>query len=353
MSNIQVKSKYDCRWDAVSLGEVMLRFDAGDERIQTTRSFTVREAGGEYNVARSLSKVFRQRTAIFTALAKNPLGRLAEDLILQSGVDASQILWRDADTGGSARNGLYFSERGFGYRAPNSYFDRDNTAISQLQTSEIDWNWIFGEYNARWFHTGGMFTGLSQSTPKVAAVAMQFARKHGAIVSYDLNYREALWRTRGGLDAANSANRNFLPFADVIFGVPGFKATLSNFNEQKFAETARNLQIEFPNIKAIFTTLRDEKSASRHDFTAVCFSNFQVTKARVYPDAEVYDRTGSGDAFAAGVIYSLLTGKEIDFAVNCGAAHAVLAMTTPGGGSMTSLAEIESLVSQETATAVR
>lgn len=340
MSVLTIKPKTESRRDLISLGEVLLRFDPIDERIRTARSFRVWEGGGEYNVARGLRTCFGLQTAIVTALADNELGRLVENLIRAGGVDSSQIIWRE-----QARNGIYFIERGFGLRPPASCFDRADTAISQLRTGEINWSGIFGKDNgARWFHTGGIFTGLSESTPEVAAEAMRIAGENGAIVSFDLNYRDSLWRTRGGKAAANKINRELLPFVDVVFGVPDFKANLADFNEMVFREAAQKLKNDFPNLRVIASTLRNVKTACRHDLSAAAFINGDVYKAPDYIDVDVLDRVGSGDAFAAGFIYGLLNERDAQFVVNCGAAHAVLTMTTSGDNSQTTLNEVLNLI---------
>lgn len=351
---LEIKSKENCRWDAVSLGEVLLRFDPGDERIHTTRDFRVFDGGGEYNVARNLSKTFRQKTAVVTALADNALGRLAENLIWQGGVDASEILWRESDgKGENTRNGIYFIERGFGLRPPASCFDRANTAVSQLKTGDIDWRKIFGELGSRWFHTGGVFTGLSETTPEAAAEAMQIARETGAIVSYDLNYRDSLWKTRGGRDAANELNRELLKHADACFGVFDFDSKLSNYNKENFRSAAEKMLADFPNLKAVVSTLREVHTAGRHDLSAVCYLDKQLYKARDYQNIEVFDRVGSGDAFASGFIYGLLAGNDAQYAIECGTAHGVLVMTTPGDNSMSTLTEVENLISGSGAVANR
>jgi 2-dehydro-3-deoxygluconokinase len=354
VNKLQIKPKKECHWDSVSLGEVLLRFDSGDERIHNARTFRVWDGGGEYNVARGLAKIFRQKTAIVTALADNALGRLAEDLIQQGGADASQILWREADgRGANTRNGIYYIERGYGLRAPASCFDRANTAVSQLKAGEIDWQEIFGSRGARWFHTGGIFVGLSDTTPDVAREAMQLAKQSGTIVSYDLNYRDSLWRERGGREAANDLNKQLLPFADVALGTFDFDSKLSKFDENLFRSAAQKMQDSFPNLKVIVSTLREVKSASRHDFSAVCFAGGSVFKARTYENADVFDRVGSGDAFASGFIYGFLSERDVQYAIDCGTAHAVLAMTTAGDNSMARLSEIESVMSGEGANAKR
>jgi len=216
---LTTKTKEECRWDCVSLGEVMLRFDPGDERIHTTREFRVWEGGGEYNVARGLRRCFNQRTAIVTALADNPVGRLVEDLMLQGGVDLSHLKWVKYDAVGRAvRNGLNFTERGYSVRAALGCSDRGQTAVSQLKPGEIDWEWILGTEGARWFHTGGIFCALSETTPSVAREAMEAAQRHGTVVSYDLNYRESLWKAFGGRERAREVNRQLAPFVDVMIG---------------------------------------------------------------------------------------------------------------------------------------
>ncbi|MBA3601500.1 MAG: sugar kinase [Acidobacteria bacterium] len=339
---MKIKLKDKCRWDLVSLGEVLLRFDPEHERIHTARLFRVYDGGAEYNVARSLAKVFRRRTAIVTVLADNALGRLAEDFVFQAGVDASEILWRDGDA--NTRNGIYFIERGFGFRAPASCFDRADTAVSELKTGEINWHEIFKQNGTRWFHTGGVFVGLSETTPDVAREAMIEARKNGAIVSYDLNYRDSLWKNKGGREAANAVNRELLPFADVVFGAMDFDARLSQFDAEKFRQAAEKMTGEFPGLKIVASTLREVHSASRHDLSAVCLTKGEIFKSKNYKNIEVFDRVGSGDAFASGLIYGLLAEKDFQYAVECGAAHALLAMTAPGDNSAATLAEIENLM---------
>lgn len=353
---LKIKEKKDCHWDFVSLGEILLRFDPESERIHNARAFRVFDGGAEYNVARSLAKVFRCRTAIITALADNSLGRLAEDFAQSAGIDISEIIWRRHDgIGSNTRNGLYFIERGFGLRVPDSCFDRGNTAVSQLNAGEIDWQRIFGEKKVRWFHTGGIFTGLSETTPQVALEAVKIAKESGAIVSYDLNYRNSLWKDRGGKDAANKLNREFLPFADVVFGVisDDFKPAVAEFDEQKFHKAAEKMWKDFPNLQVIVSTLRDVHNAGLHSFGAACFADHQVIVADKYIQANVLDRVGSGDAFVSGFIYSLLNEKDLKFAADFGAAHGVLAMTSVGDNSTAAIAEVEHLMRGESSAVKR
>jgi len=219
MADLKPKDRAGCRWDLVSLGEVMVRLDPGEGRIHTTRSFQVWEGGGEYNVARGLKRCFGLETAVVTALVDNPVGRLVQDLIFQGGVDQSHLRWvKDDGVGRTSRNGLNFTERGYGVRGAVGCSDRGHTAVSQLKPGEIDWDLVFGEQGARWFHTGGIFTALSETTPLVAREAMESARRHGTVVSYDLNYRPSLWKSIGGQKRAQEVNRQLAPLVDVMLG---------------------------------------------------------------------------------------------------------------------------------------
>lgn len=331
----------------MSLGEVLLRFDPGDERVHTARNFRVWEGGGEYNVARNLAKCFRLETAIATALADNQIGRLVEDLIDQGGVDVSEILWRETDgISRRVRNGMYFMERGFGLRSPTGCSDRGNTAVSQLAPGDIDWDLVFSERGTRWFHTGGIFAALSATTAEVASEAMKSAKQHGAIVSYDLNYRASLWSGRGGREAANELNRELLEFADVVFGVEDFSAGFGEFDEDKFRAAAEEMLSRHDGLQIVATTLRDVSSASRHSLSGVCYVEGDVVKAGNYADVEVLDRVGSGDAFAAGLIYGLLTAQPMQASIELAVAAGVLSLCSLGDGLFAQLDEIERLVNK-------
>jgi len=331
----------------VSLGEVMLRFDPGVGRIASARSFQVWEGGGEYNVARGLKRCFGLKTAIVTALADNPVGRLVEDLIYQGGVDPSHVHWAKYDgVGRAVRNGLNFVERGFGVRAALGCSDRGHTAVSQLKAGQIDWDAIFDQEGTRWFHTGGIFVALSDSTPLVAKEAMEAARRHGVIVSYDLNYRESLWRHHGGRARAIEVNRELAPLVDVMLGVemeeiPHSAGALDmGVVRAAMRETAER----HPNLKVVATTLRHARSATVNDWGAICSLDGEFYEAKAIPGLEILDRVGGGDSFAAGLIYGLMTERGPQWAVDCGCAHGALAMTTPGDASMATLAEVEQLM---------
>ena len=345
---LNIKTKSENTFDLIGLGEILLRFDPENERIHNARSFRVFDGGAEYNVVRGLSKVFRQKAAIVTALPDNPLGRLAEDFAMQAGVDVSEIVWRAHDGNGvNTRGGLYFIERGFGLRPPNSAFDRGNTAVSQLKAGEINWRQVFDKKSPRWFHTGGVLTGLSETTPEVALEAVKIAKKSGAVISYDLNYRNSLWKNRGGREAANALNRRILPFVDVVFGViaDDFNTSVAGFDADKFQNAAENMRNDFPNLEVLVSTLRDVHSASLHSFGAACYADGKATVAKDYRESAVLDRVGSGDAFVSGFIYALLNGKDLQYAVDCGTAHGVLSMTTIGDNSTATIEEIEHLMS--------
>jgi len=352
--SLAIKPAAACRFDEVSLGEVMLRLDPGDGRIHTTRELRCWEGGGEYNVARGLRRCFGLRTAVVTALADNPVGRLVEDLMLQGGVDLSYLRWVKYDgVGREVRNGLNFTERGFGPRGGVGCSDRGHTAIAQMQPADVDWAALFGGagQGARWLHTGGIFCALSAGTPAVAAEAMRQARAHGTRVSYDLNYRDSLWRAIGGKARAQAVNRQLMPLVDVLFGneedfasalgfeLPGVDDRFGELPTASFRATIAEVVAAFPNITTVATTLRTARSATVNGWGAICWHEGQFHEVP-QRDTEILDRVGGGDSFASGFIYGLLTGKDPQWALECGVAHGALAMSTPGDTTMASLSEV-------------
>jgi len=357
MAIIDVKPASECRYDILSLGEIMIRLDPGAERIHTTRHFRVWEGGGEYNVARGLKRCFGKRAAVVTAIVDNPVGRLLEDLMLQGGVSLEYVKWVPFDgIGRKTRVGLNFTERGFGVRAAVGCSDRANSAASQLKKGDIDWDRIFGQDGVRWFHTGGIFAGLSETTPEAIIEAVTTAKKHGTTVSYDLNYRNSLWRNIGGQEKAREVNRAIAPHVDVMLGneedftaalgfeVEGLDKGYSKLDPTNFKRMIEAAVKEFPNFKIVATTLRNAKTASSNDWGAVIYAGGQFHDAALRENLDIYDRVGGGDSFASGLIYGLMEGKSAQEAVNYGAAHGALAMTTPGDTTTASLAEVEKVM---------
>lgn len=357
MKGMEIREAAACAYDIVSLGEVMLRLDPGEGRVHTTREFKVWEGGGEYNVARGLRRCFGKRAAVVTAFADNPVGRLVEDCILQGGVDTAWIRWVPYDgVGRTVRNGLNFTERGFGVRGAVGCADRGQTAASQLKVGDIDWETLFGKLGVRWFHTGGIFAALSETTPDVVIEALKAARRHGTITSYDLNYRPSLWKSIGGAKKAQAVNREIARHVDVMIGneedftaclgfeVEGTDANLSNIEVESFKAMIRKVVQAYPNFKVTATTLRAVKSATVNDWGAICWAGGEFYEATHRPELEILDRVGGGDSFASGLVYGFLSTGDPAKAVEYGAAHGALAMTTPGDTSMATLKEVEKLM---------
>jgi 2-dehydro-3-deoxygluconokinase len=354
---IQLRNPSECQFDLLSLGEVMLRLDPGEGRVRTTRHFSVWEGGGEYNVARGLRRCFGLRTAVATAFADNEVGRLLEDFILQGGVDPRFIQWRPFDgVGRVTRNGLNFTERGFGVRGAVGVSDRGHTAASQLKAGDFDWDYIFGKVGVRWLHTGGIFAALSDTTPQLVIEAVRKAKQYGTVVSYDLNYRPSLWKSIGGQQRAQAVNREIARHVDVMLGneedftaclgfqVEGADEHLLHIDVTAFQRMMEAVVKAFPNFQATATTLRAAKTATRNDWAAIAWHGGQFYESRKYPDLEILDRVGGGDSFASGFIYGLMTTGDPQQAVEYGAAHGALAMTTPGDTSMVDKAEVEKLM---------
>ncbi|MGA3285288.1 MAG: sugar kinase, partial [Verrucomicrobiota bacterium] len=343
--------------DLLALGEIMLRLDPGEGRIRTAREFKAWEGGGEYNVARGLRRCFGFKTAVCTAFADNDVGRLIEDFILQGGVDTDFIKWMPFDgVGRTVRNGLNFTERGYGVRGAVGVSDRGNSAASQLKAGDFDWDHIFGKLGARWFHTGGIFAALSDTTPQLVIEAVKKAKQYGTVVSYDLNYRPSLWKSTGGQKRAQEVNREIARYVDVMIGneedftaclglkVKGADEHLLHINVTAFKKMIETAVKTYPNFKVAATTLRAAKTATRNDWGAICWMDGRFYESKKYPELEILDRVGGGDSFASGLIYGLMTVGDPQQAVDYGAAHGALAMTTPGDTSMASRDEVEKLM---------
>jgi 2-dehydro-3-deoxygluconokinase len=354
---MNIKDAKSCRFDEVSLGEIMLRLDPGEGRIRTAREFKAWEGGGEYNVARGLKKCFGLRTAVCTAFVDNEVGHLIEDFIMQGGVATDFILWRaDDGIGRSCRNGLNFTERGYGIRGAVGVPDRGHTAASQLKPGDFDWDNLFGKQGVRWFHTGGIFAALSETTAALTVEAVKAANKHGTIVSYDLNYRPSLWKSIGGQAKAREVNKEIAKYVDVMIGneedftaclgfeVEGLDHNISNIETDAFKKMIETAVKTYPNFKVVATTLRTVISATRNDWRAICWNGGKFFESREYPGLEILDRVGGGDSFASGLVYGFMKTGDAQKAVDYGAAHGALAMTTPGDTSMVTCKEVEKIM---------
>ena len=355
--NLNLRPKEECMFDAVSLGEVMLRLDPGEGRIRTARSFRAWEGGGEYNVIRGLRRCFGMKTAVITAFAKNEVGKLMEDFILQGGVDTSLICWMKTDgIGRICRNGINFTERGFGIRGAKGCSDRFNTAISLAKPEDFDFDYIFGTLGVRWLHTGGIYAALSEQSCQTVIEAIKTAKKYGTIVSYDLNYRPSMWSAIGGLEKAQEVNKEIAQYVDVMIGneedftaclgfeIEGNDANLKELNLDGYKKMIGEAAKVYPNFKVVATTLRTVRTATVNDWSAICWADGEIYKANAYDGLEIMDRVGGGDSFASGLIYGLMTTENAEQAVNYGAAHGALAMTTPGDTTMASVDEVEAIM---------
>jgi 2-dehydro-3-deoxygluconokinase len=361
-----LKAREQCGFDAVSLGEVMLRLDPGEGRIRTARHFQAWEGGGEYNVTRGLRKCFGLRTAVVSAFVNNEVGHLIEDCILQGGVCTDFLVWRDDDgMGRTVRNGLNFTERGHGIRGAVGNPDRGNTAASQMKPGDVDWEKIFGEIGAQWFHTGGIFAALSETTAALTIEAVKAAKKHGTIVSYDLNYRPSLWKSIGGLKKAREVNREIAKHVDVMIGneedftaslgfqVEGVDEAISEIETDAFKRMIQQAVTEFPNFQVAATTLRRVRTATRNDWSAILWHDGEMYDSQKFLELEILDRVGGGDSFASGLAFGFLEFNDPQQAVNYGAAHGALASTTPGDTSMATREEVEKVLSGAGARVVR
>jgi 2-dehydro-3-deoxygluconokinase len=358
MNNFGIKPAGSCKWDAAALGEIMLRLDPGEGRIRNTRSFKVWEGGGEYNVIRGLHKCFKLNTAVVTGIPDNDLGLLLEDLISQGGVDYSYSkLFPFDGMGRDHRQGLNFVERGFGVRGALGVSDRAHTAAAGLKPGDIDWKCLFNDDGVRWFHTGGIYAALSETAAELTIEAMKTAKAAGTLISYDLNYRPSLWKTNGGQTQAQEINREIAKYVDVMIGneedfsaALGFKLESADkgfkgLDIENYKDMIRTVSAEYTNLKAIATTLRDVVTATINDWSAILYTDGDFYRSIERPKLEIFDRVGGGDSFASGLIYGFLTNKDPETAINYGAAHGAIAMTTPGDTSMASLKEVEKLAS--------
>ena len=331
----ELKPEGTYKYDAVSLGEVMLRLDPGEGRIRTARSFRAWEGGGEYNVIRGLHKCFGMNTAVITAFADNEVGRLMKDFIEQGGVGTDLIYWKKTDgIGRICRNGINFTERG----------------------EDFDFEYIFGTLGVRWLHTGGIYAALSEQACETVIAACKTAKKYGTFVSYDLNYRPSMWSAIGGLAKAQEVNKEVAKYVDVMIGneedftaclgfeIEGNDENLKELNIDGYKKMIGKAAETYPNFKVVATTLRTVKTATVNDWKAICWADGEIYQSKEYNGLEIMDRVGGGDSFASGLVYGLMTTGDAEKAVNYGAAHGALAMTTPGDTSMASVNEVEAIM---------
>jgi 2-dehydro-3-deoxygluconokinase len=348
--------------DLLALGALVTRLDPGTVPFAQADEYHLHVSGGEYNVASNLSTCFGQRTAIASAMVDYPIGRKVEFEVQRAGVTPYYQRFKHDGVRGP-NMAIVWSDRGQGMRAPVVFYNRSNEAAQQLKPGSFDWNVIFGASDSpriRWFHSGGIFSALSPTTSDLVIEAMQAAKKTGAVVSFDLNYRAKLWSVvaaERGLSAEHASAeaaktlRKVTNYVDILIGDEedlqkglGFKGqdveAKSKLDPNNFLGIIENVVQDFPNVKAVATTLREVHSTNRHSWSAVLWLDGKSYQA---PTAEldVYDRVGGGDGFAAGLFYGLLNGKSPEEALKLGWAHGALLTTTPGDTSMVSLDQVE------------
>ena len=335
----------ECRFDVVVLGEVMLRLDPGEDRVRTARTFRVSEGGGEYNVGRALRRCFGRSVALVTALGDNDVALLLEDLLLQGGLNLDHMVDKHSDDVGRAnRTPLNFTERGFGMRGARGVYDRAHSAARSLRPDDVDWNHLFGNLGARWLHTGGIFAGLSETTLETTRTAMASARRHGTVVSYDINYRPSLWAARGGPEAADRLTAELISSVDVLLGM----------DHTDFSENVGQLAQTHPAPDVLAAAVRVVHSASLNDWGGIAWSRPDgIVTGTLHERLEVLDRVGGGDGFAAGMIHGLLSGEPLADCLELGIALGALTMTTAGDTSSVDEAEVRRLATGTDPSTVR
>ena len=344
----ELKIRPDGALDFLALGALVHRLDPGVVPFRKASECRIHVSGGEYNVAANLSDCFGLNTAVATAMVDYPIGDLVAERVRAMGV---RPFYRHFPHDGVAGPNMatVYSDRGFGARAPVVFYNRSNEAAARLRPGDFDWKAIF-EGGVRWFHSGGIFASLSDTTGPLVVEAMKAARAAGAVTSFDLNYREKLWAVRGGAAKAAAVLAPIIAEADVLLGneedlqkglgIPGPEVRAeSKLDPAAFLAMIGRVVERFPRVKAVATTLRDVRSANRHAWGAVAWLG---GKAAMTPVAEidVYDRVGGGDGFAAGFVYGLLAGETLEEAVKLGWAHGALVTTTPGDTTMVTLDEV-------------
>jgi len=336
-------------FDLLSLGECMIRLSPpGHQRIELTPYFEAYAGGGEYNVSYALAR-YGMKTGWISRLVDNPLGHFIRNHARASGMDLSEVVWVPYDGAGRAdRIGLNFTEVGMGIRASVSLYDRGHTAVAHMKPGDVEWGRIFTKRGARWFHTGGIFTALSETCAGVSLESMKAAHDAGTIVSYDLNYRSKLWSGGKAVDVT----KQLVPYIDVLIGneedfqkVLGFEVVGTNEGLTALSTTAYMKMVEnvvrtYPNIRAVGTTLREVVSGSVNNWSAILYYDGQFYHSRRFENLEVEDRVGGGDGFCSGLVYGMLRGMSPQECVDLGAAHGALLQTTRGDTSMVTMDEV-------------
>jgi len=347
---LKPRSASDCEFDVVSLGECMIRLSPpGHQRIELTPIFEAYAGGGEYNVTYALAR-YGLRTSWVSRLVENPLGAFIRSHAQASGMDLSEVIWVPYDGSGRAdRIGLNFTEVGMGVRPSVTMYDRGHTAIAHMKSGEVDWKKIFAKRGARWFHTGGIFTALSESCAAVALESMKAAHESGTIVSYDLNFRSKLWSSKKAIEVT----KILMPFVDVLIGNEEDFQKVLGFEVEGSDEHLQSLPIEgykkmvlkvvkaFPNVKAVGTTLREVVSGLVNNWSAIMYYDGTFYESRKYNGLEIEDRVGGGDGFCSGFIYGLLHGMTPQECVDLGTAHGALLQSTRGDTSMVTMEEVK------------
>lgn len=337
--------------DFLSLGALVHRLDPGIIPFRKATECQIHVSGGEFNVAANLSDCFRMRTGVATAMVDYPIGDLIAERVRAMGV--KPFYKRFAHDGVTGPNmATVYSDRGHGIRAPVVFYNRSNEAAARLKPGDFDWKTIFGE-GVRWFHSGGIFAALSPTTPEVILEGMQAAKAAGAVVSFDLNFREKLWKIFGGLGRAHDVIRRIMTYVDVLvgneedlqngLGIPGPEvAAKSKLDPSTFFGMIDRVVQQYPQVKIVATTLREVHSTSRHSWGAVAWVGGQ-THVSLTCDLDVHDRVGGGDGFASGFFYGLLTGESPEESLKLGWAHGALLTTYPGDTTMATLEQVKSL----------
>jgi 2-dehydro-3-deoxygluconokinase len=351
---LKIQSERECNYDILTLGECMLRLSPpGHQRIELTPVFEAYAGGGEYNVAYALAR-YGLRAGWISRLVDNPVGHFIRNHAQASGMDISEVAWVPYDgVGRMDRIGINFTEVGIGVRASTSIYDRGNTAVSHMKHGDIDWKRIFSEKKARWFHTGGIFTALSDGCAGVVLEAMKAAHETGTIVSYDLNFRSKLWSAAKSVEVTKS----LIPYIDVIIGneedfqkslgcsVQGIDENLQSLPVDAYKEMVKQIISQYPHFQIVGTTLREVKSGLLNNWSAIMYSQGKFYQSKKYENLEVEDRVGGGDGFCSGIIYGMLNNLPPEECVELGAAHGALLQSTRGDTSMVTMEEIRHVMS--------